>query len=133
MSSEGDIVLAVDAMSLSVKQPKKTLRDLVAADRPYSGSYLDDTPVHLKAMSESIPAGEVSGEWIGLARFSPQGSVWLREEIDRIEAEGLLETADLPLLLTRLAARHPVAVQYFTAHWLDVDTLSDLADARNFT
>ncbi|MFE0756154.1 phosphoenolpyruvate mutase [Inquilinus sp. NPDC058860] len=133
MSSEGDIVLAVDAMSLSVKQPKKALRDLVAADRPYSGSYLDDTPVHLKAMSESIPAGEVSGEWIGLARFSAQGSVWLREEIDRIEAEGLLETADLPLLLTRLAARHPVVVQYFTAHWLDVDTLSDLADARNFT
>jgi len=26
-----------------------------------------------------------------------------------------------------------VVVQYFTAHWLDVDTLSDLADARNFT
>jgi len=24
-------------------------------------------------------------------------------------------------------------VQYFTAHWLDVDTLNDLADARNFT
>ena len=133
MSSEGDIVVAVDGWSLSVKDPKKTVRDLVAADRPYSGSYLDDTAVHLKSMSESIPSAEVSGEWIGLARFSTQGAAWLREEIDLIEAEGLLETADLPLLLTRLAAKHPVVVQYFTAHWLDVDTLSDLADARNFT
>ncbi len=50
-----------------------------------------------------------------------------------MEAEGLLETADLPLLFTRLAAKHPVKVKYFTGHWMDVDTLNDLADARNFT
>ena len=50
-----------------------------------------------------------------------------------MEAEGLLDTADLPLLLTRLAARPPVDVHYVTGHWLDVDTLRDLADARHFT
>ena len=36
-------------------------------------------------------------------------------------------------LLQRLAARHPVAVHYITGHWLDVDTLADLAEARNFS
>jgi len=35
-------------------------------------------------------------------------------------------------LLTRIAARHPVAVHYVTGHWLDVDDLADLAEARNF-
>jgi len=133
MSSEGDIALAVDGLSLATKDPKTAIRDLVAADRPYSGSYLDDAPVRLRAMSGSVPAGEVSGEWIGLARFSAKGADWLRQEIDLVEEEGLLDTADLPLLLSRLAAKHKVMVQYFAGHWLDVDTLSDLADARNFT
>jgi phosphoenolpyruvate phosphomutase len=70
---------------------------------------------------------------MGLARFTPRGAAWLREELSLLEAEGLLETADLPLLFTRLAAKHPVTVHYFVGHWLDVDTLPDLADARNFT
>jgi phosphoenolpyruvate phosphomutase len=84
-------------------------------------------------MSADLEPSAVSGEWIGLARFSPQGAAWLREEMGLIEAEGFLETADMPLLFTRLAVKHPIVVQYFTAHWLDVDTLNDLADARNFT
>ena len=84
-------------------------------------------------MGPDLPAAEVCGEWMGLARFSARGAAWLREEIAALEAEGLLERADLPLLLTRLAAKHPVRVKYFTGHWLDVDTLTDLAEARNFT
>jgi hypothetical protein len=57
-------------------------------------------------------------------------SQWLTQEIEALKAEGPYETADL---LTRLAARHPVRIKYFTGHWMDVDTLADLADARNFT
>ena len=78
-------------------------------------------------------ANERSGEWIGLARFTAQGSAWLREELALIEAEGNLEAADMPLLLTRLAAKHSVIVHYITGHWMDVDTLEDLSNARNFT
>ena len=48
-------------------------------------------------------------------------------------AEQIKRGADLPLLLTRLAAKHPVRVTYFAGHWLDVDTLGDLAEARNFS
>jgi len=44
----------------------------------------------------------------------------------------VLAQADLPALLTRIAARHDVAVHYVTGHWLDVDDLADLAEARNF-
>ena len=50
-----------------------------------------------------------------------------------LREEGLLETADLPTLLSRLAARHPVKLHFFSGHWMDVDTLADLAAARNFT
>ncbi len=132
LDTSGDIVLTVDALGSKAK-PAGAPRDLVAADHPFSGDYLDDTPSHLLSVSASLPADSVTGEWIGLARFSAQGAVWAREEIDLLEAEGLLESADLPLLFTRLAAKHPVVIQYIAAHWLDVNTLTDLADARNFT
>ena len=70
---------------------------------------------------------------MGLARLSSLGAQWLVEEIEALKADGLYETADLPTLFTRIAARHPVRIKYFTGHWMDVDTLADLADARNFT
>jgi phosphoenolpyruvate phosphomutase len=132
MAINGDIVLAVDARNVFADD-RSRVRDFVSADRPFSMDYLDDDPAYLRRMSADLTTPEVSGEWIGLARFSAQGAAWLREEIALIEAEGLLDHADLPLLFTRLAAKHPIVVQYFTAHWMDVDTLTDLADARNFT
>jgi phosphoenolpyruvate phosphomutase len=70
---------------------------------------------------------------MGLARLSARGAGWVRDEIEALEGEGMLEQADLPLLLSRIAAKHSVVVHYFTGHWLDVDTLQDLASARNFT
>jgi phosphoenolpyruvate phosphomutase len=132
MAATGEIVVAVDARKTPSRSNDKA-RDLVDADRPYSGDYLDDTPVLLRRVSPEVDPRSSVGEWIGLLRCTAVGLVWAGEEIERIRAEGLLETADLPFLLSRLAARHPVSVHYVTAHWLDVDTLGDLAAARNFT
>jgi phosphoenolpyruvate phosphomutase len=125
LQTEGDIVIVADANGRK--------GDLVSTDLPYTGSYLDDSPVKLTGMSAALAPDAATGQWIGLARFSAQGAEWLRAEIAAIEAEGLLETADLPLLFTRLAAKHPVVVHFITSHWLDVNTLTDLAAARNFT
>jgi len=132
LAVDGDIVVAVDALG-ALAGARATPRDLIAAERMFSGNYLDDAPVHLRAVAQDLPPAESCGEWIGLARFTAQGAVWLREELDRIEAEGKLESTDIPALITRLAARHPVLVHYITGHWLDVDTLEDLSNARNFT
>jgi phosphoenolpyruvate phosphomutase len=132
LASGADVALAVDAFGAERRGASPSLPDLVVADRRFSGHYLDDGPVRLRRVSNGIAADEACGEWMGLARFSARGAGWLQEELAALEAEGLLETADLPLLLTRLAARHPVEVVYFTGHWLDVDTLGDLAEARNF-
>jgi phosphoenolpyruvate phosphomutase len=105
----------------------------VVADRPFTGNYLDDDPAHLLRMGNDPGDARPCGEWVGLARFSATGAQWLREEIAALEAEGLVETANMPLLLSRIAARHPVRVKYFTGHWMNVNTLGDLANARNFT
>lgn len=133
LSSQADVVLAVDALNLPHAKEVSSVRDLVVADHAFSGDYLDDGPVHLKLLAHDLQGQEANGEWMGLAKFSAQGSQWLREEIAALEAEGTIETADLPLLISRIAQKHPVRVKYFTGHWMDVDTLTDVADARNFT
>ncbi|HKW52658.1 MAG TPA: phosphoenolpyruvate mutase [Stellaceae bacterium] len=132
LAVDGDIVIAVDALG-AFAGTRATPRDLVAAERSFSGNYLDDAPVRLRSIAQDLPAAKSCGEWIGLARFTTQGAAWLREELDLIEAEGKLDSADMPMLITRLAAKHPVLVHYITGHWLDVDTLEDLSNARNFT
>jgi len=131
--SSADVVLAVDARPWTPASASGS-RDLVVADHRFSGDYLDDAPAHLVSMASALePSPETTGEWMGLARLSTRGTQWLVEEIEALKADGLYETADLPTLLTRIAARHPVRIKYFTGHWMDVDTLADLADARNFT
>ncbi|HWK35230.1 phosphoenolpyruvate mutase [Sphingomonas sp.] len=128
LSSKADVVIAVDALHRHDTRE----RDLVLADHGFSGNYLDDAPAQMVRMGSDLGT-TASGEWVGLARFSAAGSEWLRAEIAALDSEGLLERADLPMLLTRIAAKHPVRVKYFTGHWMDVNTLADVADARNFT
>ncbi len=73
----------------------------------------------LDAIGQTVDAP--TGEWIGLLKLSPRGSELVREELKALDAEGLLATADLPLLLTRLQKHTPVTVHYVTSNWLDVD------------
>ena len=132
LATDGDIVVAVDALG-PTRGGRAALRDLVAAERPFSGNYLDDAPIRLQAVSQTLPPEQSRGEWIGLCRLTARGSGWVQDELALLEEEGMLESAQMPELLTRLAAKHPVMVYYITGHWLDVDTLEDLSDARNFT
>jgi phosphoenolpyruvate phosphomutase len=131
LSSHSDVVLAVDA--LNWRTPKPHGKDLVQADRGFSGDYLETAQPHLRAMSAALDEAASQGEWMGVARFSALGAQWLREELALLADEGLIETADMPLLFSRIAAKHPVRIKYFTGHWMDMDTLADVADARNFT
>jgi len=106
-------------------------RDLVAADRHDTAAYLDDTTTHL--IGVGVARDQAAGEWIGLMHSSARGTEVLREELAAMQAEGTLPQADLLTVIDRLRARCAVAVHYIAGHWLDVDTLTDLADARNFS
>ena len=132
LACEGDIVVAVDALGAQ-RGTGAAPRDWVTAERPFSGNYLDDDPIRLQAIASDIPVAEGHGEWIGLVRFTARAAEWLRDELALVESEGGLDGLDMPRLITRLAQKHAVHVHYITGHWLDVDTLDDLSNARNFT
>ena len=127
LDSVAHVTIVVDAR----KRPNAHGRDLVTADRPDANSYLDDVPVQLLGMAASPEMA--MGEWIGLMHLSAEGTERVREELAAMQDEGLLAQADLPALLHRLIARGGVAVHYTNGHWLDVDTLTDLAAARDFS
>ncbi len=136
MGVDADIVIAVDALRQRAQAARGAHsahpRDLVRADKPFSTSYLDDAPATLQEIGGVAP-GLSTGEWIGLLRLSPRGAELVRAELDAMRVDGSAAQADMPALLARLSARHPVAIHYITGHWLDVDTVTDLADARNFS
>lgn len=132
LASPFDITLAVDAEAPAF-DPGAPPRDLVSADRGFVEDGLDDDLVQLRQVSAD-PGGRIlHGEWMGVAHFTARGADWLREEIRLLEEASELDDADLPLLLTRIAAKHPVHVKYFTAPWMNINTLLDVAAARNFT
>ena len=128
MTVPGDIVVAVDAKGGQPGARPANARDLVQADKPYAADDMDEAPARLLAIGD----GGTHGEWIGLLRATAAGSRLIRAELDAMRADGSLDGADMPALLARVAARTPVAVHYVTGNWLDVDTMMDLADARNF-
>jgi phosphoenolpyruvate phosphomutase len=107
MAAEGDVVLAVDR---SAGGSDIGVRDLVEADSAPGLDFLDEAAPRLRRIAADVAPAVRAGEWIGLARFSALGTSWLVEEIGRLREEGLLEQADMPMLLTRLAARHEVAL-----------------------
>jgi len=132
METPGEIVVAVDAFWQRRTPESINHRDLIAADRVYSGNFLDEEPVTLRSIGTHEGGAEICGEFIGMVRFSAEGARIALAEIDAMAAEGLLRTADLPELLNRLARRITVHVHYVTGYWLDVDTLRDLDDAHHF-
>ena len=127
LDSTADITIVVDSTRTAAGNP----RDLISASSRNANLYHDDGPALLTGIAAT--AADACGEWIGLMHVSAQGALLVRAEIAAMQAEGALDQADLPALLLRLSANHPVAVHYITGHWLDVDTPTDLAEARNFS
>jgi phosphoenolpyruvate phosphomutase len=129
MASEFDINLVVDA-----RDTRKSAHpgDLVTCTRPYEADFLEESMA-----TELISIGHnrterVDGEWIGLLRLTEVGAALVKQELADLRADGTLDEARIPDLIDRLQSKHVrVGVTYVMGHWLDVDDLTDLAEARN--
>ena len=134
LAAEGDIVLAVDALWVERESSAEPgVRDLAVCTQPFKTGYLDDAPVFLKRMVHALPSDQVNGEWIGLARVNESAAALVRTELEAMDADGTLESADLIDLFNRLVeGGREIRVIYVTGHWLDVDNPIDLANAQRF-
>jgi len=133
MDTEGDIVLAADALSRGRDASKAgRLVDLIGCSRPFTGDFLDDDPVKLERIGNELEPDQVDAEWVGLARLTPAGSARVAAELQAMTTDGSAQKASLLDLFQRLLdAGETINIVYVTGHWFDVDDAFDLAKARN--
>ncbi|SDU33903.1 phosphoenolpyruvate mutase [Stappia sp. ES.058] len=125
-----DIVLLVDPEPDLAAHDGAT-RDAVACSQPF-GDDLDVTgeAVFLTRFVEN--ADDCNGTFIGLMRANAEGVRKIRETLAALERDGVLDTADLGAVLTRLADEgESIGVVYVRGYWGNVNDVMDLAQARD--
>jgi phosphoenolpyruvate phosphomutase len=133
LATEGDIVITVDRLWQQTHRPRLGPRDLVRSDEAIDDDeFMAGPPPLLGDIGPDLDPAEVTGEWIGLMRVRGQGMITLKQELHGLKPS-VLRRAELPQLLTRLARRVPVRVHYIAADWINVNTICDLAHARNLS
>ena len=134
LATKGDIVLVVDALWQDRDpDPQSRTRDLVKCAEPHTIKYLDEEEVKLNAIGHDFSSDTIQGEWIGLAKFSAEGSSKIRSEIVTMQQDGSATNASMIDLFSRiLQNKERINVIYISGHWLDIDNADDLSDAQKF-
>jgi len=140
LRAEGDVVIAVDRAWVDQRDrllPLSKPFDLVVtSDPPQPGhrSLAEDCQDRLVRIGQRVPPDLATGEFIGLAAFSPRGVQLVREVWQRAltspdapfhEAEQVRRAAFTDLLQALVTAGHPVTCVSTWKGWLEVDTFED--------
>ena len=89
----------------------------------------------LKCIGPDLDPDTASGEWIGMVRFSDEGTKILNRVLGDLENSGTDVTQwSLPQLLNHIleGGHSEVAVQFIHDNWLDIDDIRDLSDMYDF-
>jgi len=133
LAAEGDIVLAADALWQERGNGDERPRDLIACSSPFRPGYHDNEPVSMVGIGPTLPPDSADGEWIGLMKLSGEGAQAVQLELDAMSKDGALGRASLTDLLDRLRLNgQTISVVYITGRWMDVDEVTDLAEAQKF-
>jgi len=133
LATEGDIVLVADALWRDRGSGEDRPRDLVSCANPFKAGYLDDDPVTLTGIGPGLSPDSADGEWIGLMKLTADGANTVRAKLDVMGGDGSLGRASLTNVLDGLMSDgQAIKVAYITGRWLDVDHLTDLAEAQKF-
>jgi phosphoenolpyruvate phosphomutase len=140
LRAEGDVVIAVDRAWVDQRDrllPLAKPVDLVVTSdppRPGRRSLGEDWRDELVLIGQRIAPEAATGEFIGLAAFSPQGVELARETHARAvaagaapfhEAASIRYAAFTDLLQTLVATDHPVTCVSTWKGWLEIDTFED--------
>jgi phosphoenolpyruvate phosphomutase len=91
------------------------------------------TDVSLKRIGDDIQEARIHGEWMGFLKVSAQGFKIIKTALDELLSNPKQQQFKMPDLINMLIEEgNIVRVIYTTGHWLDIDTVQDLAAAGNF-
>jgi phosphoenolpyruvate phosphomutase len=131
VETEDDFVVMVDSNYQDSRNRARDC-DYVACSEPSTQRAFYNT-ITLKRIRPTNP-DEVTGEWMGIVKFSPNGSRIVAQKL-RVLAEDppRLRALKLQELLQLLLDEgHSIRVVYTSGHWLDVDSVDDVLVAPEF-
>jgi len=131
LADPGDIVIAVDGAWQQRRRPDDYI-DYVTASHPYSLKYGEEE-AELRDMGPHLAPAKIHGEWIGLVKASPKGAARIRGTLEELRRRADFKKLRFDDLFRHLlAGGQSIRVLYIAGHWLDVDSLDDLAAANAF-
>lgn len=130
LEEEEDIVVVVDS---NIKPEMQNKSDFIYATEPDTQSYFNKTS-YVKSIEFANANSKYSGEWIGVLKLSVKGTEIVRNYISEKQETVEFKTADIRDMLNQLIQDgHKIKIKYISGHWVDVNNISDLTLANEFS
>ena len=122
MQDENDVTIVVDA---DVKE-KSEFQPFIISDTSYSQNLFTDKA---KFVANSSDFKDASGEFIGLLKFSGNGSVIAKNILEKLHKNKKFEQMTICDLLTEIALKTDISIKFIKGSWANVNTVLDLKKA----
>lgn len=133
---ESDAALSVVVDSVIDETQGRGAQDFAYCSEPDDRSMWGQA-VSLKRITNSTKTADgepPDGRWIGMIRVKGDGRQWLVEAIEALRDRTDANTLGVPDLINyMIECGRDVRVWYIHGHWLDVNSLTDLERAGDFT
>jgi len=127
IDNQADIRILVNAEVFSGEKP----RDWAVCSAAYTNDFFTRNIFLKKIITSNIP-GRAHGEWAGIIAASPAGCVTIRKTIERMRERPDFKRLSITDLLNEINMVQEIAVVYTKGGWLDIDNVSDYAEAGRF-
>jgi phosphoenolpyruvate phosphomutase len=132
VASHTPITVAVD-YAKSERTTRKSIDYAVVTPERADG--IMDQDYKLKCIGPDLSPEAANGEWIGMVRFSEEGTQILSNVLEALAADGVdVGNWSMPQLLNHIVetGSSEVTVQFIHDNWLDIDDIRDLSDMYDF-
>lgn len=124
-----DVVIIVDS---KLDTTRRTKSDFVYASEPDNQSYFGKA-AYASRVDFSHPDLSYQGEWIGVMKLSPEGTLLARKYMEEQKQTPNFKDLDIRDMINWFIDRGTrVKIQYISGHWVDVNNISDLTSASEF-
>ena len=130
---QGDLLAVVDSSPL--KGAEGNTNDLAWCSAPDDRAMYQQKVVLERVSRDAESASRPpDGRWVGLLRVRGEGRAALLSALDTLRQRDDFATLGMPDLLNQLVADgHAPQVQYISGHWMDLNDMSDLQRAEDFS
>ena len=130
--SQEAITVAVD-YAKSERRSRKSIDYAIVTPERADG--IMDQDYKLKCIGPELDPNEASGEWIGMVRFSEEGTQIRNKVLADLAAKNVdVSNWSMPQLLNHIveSGSSEITVQFIHDNWLDIDDIRDLSAMYDF-